>query len=62
MQFRVPMIEQGEFDAKNEIEINEQGFLPTSIFALRFFASNRRLFLLPYFLFPRAVYRGKLTR
>lgn len=56
------MIEQGEFDAKNEIEINERGFLPTSIFALRFFASNRRLFLLPYFLFPRAVYRGKLTR
>lgn len=49
------MIEQGEFDAKNEIEINERGFL---LFALRFFASNRRLFLLPYFLFPR----GKLTR
>lgn len=51
------MIEQGEFDAKNEIEINERGFLPP-LFALRFFASNRRLFLLPYFLFPR----GKLTR
>lgn len=29
------MIEQGEFDAKNEIEINERGFLP--LFALRFF-------------------------